>query len=152
MAAPVYHYDSDFSEATTAADPESDSEPFLNLGNSILRFVYEPPKLPSGCFIWRCPDCKWAINLLDIPPNCILLLPSQTVHIMKHTKSWKASDAPIQEALQIIVSSHITEDHLPEGFHFVTKANGNVWLSRSQETGQQLRLRRSSSIKIEELT
>ena len=129
--APLFQYDSDFSEATTADSSDSESDlgrPTLALSARIPRFLHEVPKIRSAHFTWYCQGCDHTINLLDLPPDCLALLSAETAHVIKHTRSWKVNDTPIQEALYLMVEKHYAERHLmPHNIQFTTK-NQNVYL------------------------
>lgn len=138
---PLFQYDSDFSEATTADSSDSDSDrgrPTLALSARIPGFLHEVPKIRSAHFTWYCQGCDHAINLLDIPPDYLALLSPETAHVIKHTRSWKVNDTPIQEALYLMVEKHYSVHHLiPNNIQFTTKAR-EVYLQVEEEKSPPL--------------
>ncbi|KAF8969445.1 hypothetical protein BDZ97DRAFT_1915399 [Flammula alnicola] len=107
-----FQYDSDFSDASTpnASDTELESKVPTHW-NGAPHFCFRVPRIPNGGFTWRCPGCSHTIDLLNISPQNLGLLPNETVRILSG-KSWRVHDDPVQDALFLMVSHHYKIDHL----------------------------------------
>ncbi|CAA7260044.1 unnamed protein product [Cyclocybe aegerita] len=117
-------YDSDFSEASTpeATDSEGDVPTFPT--SRIPAFCFQQPQLPSGRFTWHCPGCHYSINLLDLSPSDLDVVPMELKRGLL-TQNWTMNESNVREALNLMVSYHYEKNHLAaSGVTFEPSHNG----------------------------
>ncbi|KAF8641109.1 hypothetical protein AX17_000752 [Amanita inopinata Kibby_2008] len=131
-AAVTFHYDSDFSEASTPPGTDSEDEHAYappELVARVPRFCWFPPEMASGSFSWDCPGCSYSIDFLNLKPKDLEVLPHELAEFMER-KCWKSiHDDDFQSAFIMTVSQHYTWHMRRNGVELVRrdgKVNGDV--------------------------
>jgi hypothetical protein len=145
-----FQYDSDFSEASTNASSDVEDEPLYPI-SKIPYFCLEPPDIPNGRFVWSCLGCDYYVDLLNLSPDILNLLPDDTKRVLGG-KSWKVKDEPIQRLLFQMVSNHYRDYHLSNGVQASVKALGNEWYIKncSERSSKQRDWKTHTRVKVKE--
>ena len=109
----------------------------------------EAPRIPPGRFVWNCPGCSYRIDLMNLLPENLDILPDDTIQVLSG-KSWKVDDKHVQGALSHMVSDHYEVQHLAgSGIHFISSGLGQ-WKIKTSQLSYRQRPRKIVGVKVEE--
>jgi hypothetical protein len=111
------------------SDSEEDDETLFPI-SKIPSFCFSPPEIPNGRFVWNCPGCDYNIDLLNLSPDILNVLPDDFKEFIQ-AKSWKIKDEPIQNFFFQMVSNHYEDYHLS---NISVQGSGTEWYIRVKES------------------
>ena len=119
-----FQYDSDFSEASTPPESDSDEEPSNpELVARVPRYCWRPPHIPAGRFVWDCPGCDYYIDFLDLKKEDLEPLTKELSQYMTSKKWQSIGDDKVREAFALMAGHHYTWHMQKNGVQLVQKGN-----------------------------
>ncbi|RDB28883.1 hypothetical protein Hypma_015527 [Hypsizygus marmoreus] len=101
---PTFIYDSDFSEASTSGESDSETEESTT---SFCTF----PTIPAGRFEWQCDRCNYTIDFLALAEENVKDLPHHIAERLRGFSWGSKDDEDVKIALRIMTKTHFNQIH-----------------------------------------
>lgn len=135
--APIFQYDSDFSEASTPGETDSEDDlpppPPPELLARIPHYIWQPPAMWAYRFRWDCPGCDYTIDFLNLQKEHLDLLPTDLAEYIASMRWNCIKEDRVVEAFGIMARQHYLWHMHQVGAELVYK-NGKVRSSQSFES------------------
>lgn len=108
-SAPTFQYDSDFSDASTPGEADSEEDlptPPPELLARIPHYIWQPPAMWAYRFRWDCPGCDYTIDFLNLQQEHLALLPNDLAEYVASKKWESIVEDRIVQAFGVMARHH----------------------------------------------